>query len=86
MTDKSICPFCKKEFVDILKHMVLIHDIKSLEHLKEEIIKAEKIDGKKYDFSVYIEELKEKIKLGEISLKEYRELLVEKREELKEGK
>ena len=76
MSNKSICPICKKKYTDILKHFVLAHDIQNMEHLIEEIEKIEKKESIKIMFKNYVEELKKKIKIDEITTKDYRELIM----------
>lgn len=72
---KSKCPFCEKEFENILKHFVIVHKIKDVDHLKDEIDKTKKEEGKRIEFGKYIDELNDKMKKGEISAKDYRELV-----------
>lgn len=73
MSHKKICPICKKAYSDILKHFVLAHNIRNMAHL---MIEIEKYEGKKIRFSKYVEDLKKKIATGEITRKDYRELIM----------
>lgn len=73
--DKSKCPFCKREFSDILKHLVFTHDIRDINHFAEEFEKTEKEEKKKIEFRNYVEDLKSKMREGTISAKAYRELV-----------
>jgi hypothetical protein len=56
-----------------------------MEQLSEEINKAREKDRKKFDFGNYVEDLKKKIKTGEISSKDYRELIMRWGEEHNKG-
>ena len=76
MLSRTKCPFCKREFSDILKHFVLKHDIKDMDHLVEEIEKADEKEKVKVEFANYVDELKKEMREGIISAKEYRELIM----------
>jgi uncharacterized membrane protein len=71
------CDICGKEVKDILRHFVIAHGIKSINHLKVEINGAEKEKIKRAEFRKYVEELHEKIKRGEISTEDYRKLVTQ---------
>jgi len=77
MLDKSKCPLCKRKYSDMLKHFVLTHDIKDMNHLAAEIGKVEEEEKIKIEFRNYVEDLLKKMKEGIISAKEYRELIVQ---------
>ena len=71
------CNICGKEVVDILRHFAIAHRIKSINHLKVEIEKAEKEETRRAEFRKYVEELNERIKRGEISTEDYRRLVTQ---------
>ena len=64
MSHKKICPICKKVYSDMLKHFVLAHNIRNMEHLMIEIEKSEAKDTVKIQFRNYVEDLKKKIRSG----------------------
>lgn len=76
MSHKTICPICKKVYSDILKHFVLAHNIRNMANLMIEIEKSEEKDNRKIQFRNYVETLKKKIVNGEITPKDYRELIM----------
>ena len=76
MSDRTICPICKKAYSDILKHFVLAHNIRNMEQLMIDIEKSEEKDNIKIQFRNYVEDLKKKIANGEITPKDYRELIM----------
>jgi len=58
-----------------LEHFVIVHKIKSADQLKDKINGRKESEKKKNEFSKYVDELSEKIERGEISTKDYRELI-----------
>jgi hypothetical protein len=74
---EETCPLCGKNVEDILRHFVMVHDIEDLDHLEQEIKKAESVSRRQRDFSKFVEELKEKLRKGIISLEDYRSLISE---------
>lgn len=75
MSRKTKCPFCNKEFTDILKHYVIVHNIRDVKHFKAELEKVENKEQKKTDFRIYVHYLIGKMREGVISAEEYRELI-----------
>ena len=65
---------CKKEFKDILKHFSLHHDIRNSEQLNQEVDKAETKEQIKSKYSKFIMEINEKLKKGEISMAQWKQL------------
>lgn len=64
-----------------MKHFVFTHNIEDINHFKEQIEKAEKLEKTKIEFRKYVEELTERMRKGEISGKDYRELTEKWRKE-----
>ncbi len=75
MTNKRICPICSKEIVDFLKHLRFIHNVTSPEELAKNIKKINQVEDNKKKFANYVYEIKLKMKKGEISAEQYRELI-----------
>ena len=75
MSSKRECPICHKEFVNYLKHLRITHEITNEEDFKQKIQKIEESNIKKEKFRIYSEENLKRMKNGEISPEEYRELI-----------
>ncbi len=74
--DNKKCPICGKRFKDILKHFVLVHDIRDMNQLSQIANEAKMKEDVKKAFSDYVEELKRKKEKSEISAEDYRELVM----------
>ncbi len=74
--NRSECPICHKKFTDILKHFVLAHDARDMNHLEQLIKEANMKEQEKTDFRDYVTDLQVKLKEGKISPEEYRELIM----------
>lgn len=70
----NFCPICQKKFKDILRHFSLCHDIDSMEKLTQEVDKAEKKEGEKEAFSLFIKELNDKLAKHQIEMDEWKRL------------
>lgn len=79
--DKKLCPICERQCGDIIKHFAIVHEIEDINQLKKEIEKANNRNERCRKFSEYVESLKEKIKTGKITSKDYRELTTKWSEE-----
>ena len=74
--DKKRCPICGRRFEDILKHFVLVHDVRDMNQLSQIANEAKMKESIKKAFSDYVEELKKKMGDGKISIEDYRELVM----------
>ena len=74
LLNSNLCPICGRKFEDILRHLVLEHNIKDMEQLKQISSEAAKKEDLKKSFYEYVEELKRKLKAREISPEDYRDL------------
>lgn len=74
--DNKRCPICGRRYKDILKHFVVVHNIKDMDQLNQACNEAKKKEEVIEAFSNYVEELKRKLKNGEISPEDYRELMM----------
>ena len=72
---RSTCPLCGRNFHDLLKHLVLAHDIENIDHFKIEIEKVEATKKTQSEFSNYVRELQDQRKKGTISAEDYRILV-----------
>lgn len=70
-----LCPFCEKKYENLLAHFLVVHKIKNMNQLKEEIDKKEKADKKCDEFREYVERLHREIREGKMTTKDYRELI-----------
>lgn len=70
----NFCPICQREFKDILKHFTLKHDISDINQLKTYIEMAEAQEQKRKEFGMFIDEINEKKRRGEITIDEWRVL------------
>lgn len=75
MSSKRECPICHKETANFLKHLRFTHEITDSEDCKQKMEQIKELDIKKEKFGKYVEETLEKMKKGEISAEEYRELI-----------
>lgn len=73
----KLCPLCGKELKEesFLIHLIRKHRIASIDELKDEIEKKEKNEKRRVDFRKYVEDLEAKIRQGELTRKDYRELV-----------
>jgi len=71
---KTKCLLCGKEFVNILEHISIYHNISSPEEYNQQVKKEEDKKVKILAFLKYSEELMEKRRRGEISPEKLREL------------
>ena len=69
------CPLCSRDFVDLLMHLVLSHDIEDAEHFKTEVQKIEHAERRKREFCDYVTQLQDQRRKGAISGEEYRDLV-----------
>ena len=69
------CPLCKKRISDLLKHLRFVHEINDVEQFNQEKAKLVRLKTKQTEFAKYVEDLQNKMKNGEISPEEYRELI-----------
>jgi protein-disulfide isomerase len=66
------CPFCKRQFEDLLKHLVIVHDIEDTDQFKREVAKLKAKEQMVRKFADYIMKLREQRAKGLISAEEYR--------------
>jgi len=71
-----ICPLCEKKFENLLGHLRLDHKIADMDQLKEKVEEKEKGEKRRTEFRKYVGGLHEKLRKGEISGKDFRELTV----------
>lgn len=74
---KRRCPFCKIMIIDILEHIRIAHDIANVEEFNEKMAKLETQRTEQQAYRIYVAELLEKEKKGEISAEDYRRLVTE---------
>lgn len=60
----------------MLRHFVLVHDVKDMNQLSQISNEAKMKEDVKKAFSDYVEELKRKLRNGKISPEDYRELVM----------
>ena len=75
MSSKRECPICHKEFANFLKHLRITHEIKNDVYYKKKMQEIEETNIKKEKFRNYTEEHQKRMKNGEITPEEYRELI-----------
>lgn len=68
------CPLCGKTYNDLLGHLVTTHKIEGIDHLKEEMSEGDKRKERIKEFGKIVEELNKKLRNGEITGREFREL------------
>ncbi len=71
---KKKCLLCDEEFVDILKHVSVRHHILSIENYEKKVKEKKDKNIKIRALFRYIKELTEKLRKGEITPEESREL------------
>jgi len=71
---KKKCPFCDKEFVNILEHISVRHNVSSIEDYEKKVKENENRKIKIKAFLDYGKELTEKLRKGEITPEKLREL------------
>lgn len=69
---KQKCPYCEKEFMDILSHISIRHDIASMEEVAVQVQLMEEEENKREEFSKYVKELNDKLLNGQISGETFR--------------
>jgi len=70
----NICPFCDKEFTNILDHISIRHRISSIEDYESKVKEKEDKKIKIRAFLEYSKEVTERLRRGEISPEKLREL------------
>jgi len=70
--DSQTCPICERDFKDILKHLVIFHEIMDMGKLNQIVTEKEKQASKRLEFGKYVDELNEKIKKGDLSAEDFR--------------
>ena len=75
MENSKNCPICGKSISDFLKHLRFVHQIQDSEEFHDEITKLKTKKKRQLEFAQYVEELKLKKKMGDITAEEYRELI-----------
>jgi len=70
----TTCPFCDKEFTNILNHISVRHGLSSIEDYESKVKVKEDKKIKIQAFLKYLKELTEKLRKGEISPEKLREL------------
>ena len=61
-----MCPICGKRYKDILRHFVIVHDVKDMDELSQISDEAKIKEDTKKAFANYSEELKKKKEKSEI--------------------
>jgi len=69
------CLLCNMDFVDLLMHLVLSHDIEDIEHFESEVQKAKGAEDRKRGFHEYVAQLHDQRRERAISGEQYRELV-----------
>jgi hypothetical protein len=73
MNNKT-CPICGNQFINVLEHIAIVHEVTDIEVLKKLTDNYEKRETNRSEFSKYIDELNSKLKEGKITSEQYREL------------
>jgi hypothetical protein len=66
------CPLCSKSFVDLLEHLVIVHDVLSAEHFVRLVAGVEADEAKRREFRDFATELYSRVTEGKITAEEYR--------------
>ena len=74
-TPRVKCSLCGKSYVDLLKHLSITHDIGTIQEYNQKMTEIEREEAKKRRFSEYVEDLKEKVKLGKLTWEQYRNMV-----------
>ena len=70
------CPLCGKELKDLLQHLITQHKLSGVDQLESEIQKKQRYNRRRCEFGKYVRELQERVKLGELTWEQYRELIM----------
>jgi uncharacterized membrane protein len=70
-----MCELCGQDYDDILQHLSITHGIHDLDQYNQEVLKVQERKSDKTSFNAYVKELQERKAKGEISAKDYRELI-----------
>jgi hypothetical protein len=68
----KVCPLCKRQLEDLLKHLVIVHEIEDADQFSKEIEKLEANEERKREFAAYVMQLQQQRTKGLISAEEYR--------------
>jgi hypothetical protein len=66
------CPFCKRQLKDLLKHLVLVHEIRDSDQFERELERVSGEENEKTRFFAFVSVLNEQKRKGLISAQEYR--------------
>jgi len=71
---KTTCALCEKSFNNILEHLSISHNIKSIDDYEIKSKEIDKIKRKQEAFRIFISDLNNKYSSGKINGEQYREL------------
>ncbi len=69
----EICPICEKRVKDILEHLSIIHNVKSIDEAQKLVERYKEKEKLRKEFREFVEKLNQQLKKGEINGKVFRE-------------
>ena len=69
------CPLCEREYRNILQHLAITHEIRSIDALRAVTEGVERRNKEKEEFNAYVKVLQQQRAKGQISAETYRELV-----------
>lgn len=73
-----VCDLCGREVSDFLGHLTTNHGIRDASDYAAQLEKKHSVDRAADEFHVFVLKLQEKLASGEITIDEYRRLIVER--------
>jgi hypothetical protein len=67
-----MCPLCSRSFADLLKHLVLVHEVKNADHFAKLVAGVEAEAGRQKAFHDLATDLYRQVTEGKITVEEYR--------------
>lgn len=69
---KQKCPYCENEYINIIGHISIVHEVTHIDEVTNQVILLEEEDRKREKFSEFVKEMNTKLSKGEITGEDYR--------------